>query len=138
MHFALYGALPLTIGVLRKVPLIVHFHGPWAEESRSTGDSRVRARLKHAIERAVYSRADRVIVLSFAFKRLLVENYGIRPWDVTVVRPGVDRDRFTSGNKDESRASLGLPSDAWICITVRRLVPRMGFEHLLQAWRDFD
>jgi len=38
-HFALYTAP--TTGVFSSVPRVVHFHGPWAEESGSEGRGRV-------------------------------------------------------------------------------------------------
>src|SRR5207253_1270782 len=33
-HFALYALLPVLERSLRGLPTVVHFHGPWAEESR--------------------------------------------------------------------------------------------------------
>ena len=38
-HFALYALAPLTVGRLRSKPSVLHFHGPWAEESVAAGDS---------------------------------------------------------------------------------------------------
>ncbi len=134
-HFALYALAPLRLGRLRKTPAVVHFHGPWADECAAGGDgSRLRRGARRLLERAAYRRADEAVVLTSAFRRVLVERYGMRPWNVHVVPPGVDLERFAPGPVDEARERLGLEQDAFVAVTVRRLVPRMGLEPLLEAW----
>ena len=60
----------------------------------------------------MYRRADRVVVLSHAFKRLLVERYRITPWTIEVIRPAVDLDRFTPPPVGaDPRAALELPAE---------------------------
>ena len=51
-HFALY-AFPV-IDRLQKLPVVIHFHGPWAAESGAEGSSRATSRIQAGIERAVY------------------------------------------------------------------------------------
>jgi glycosyltransferase involved in cell wall biosynthesis len=133
-HFALY-ALPLLLtGALRKRPLVVHFHGPWADESRAAGDrSALRLWTKRAVERYVYRRATLHVAHSAAFKRILVERYGVPPWDVRVIPPGVALDRFVPGDRRAARARLGLPLSSKVIVSARRLVPRMGLDVLLEA-----
>ncbi|MGH2900915.1 MAG: glycosyltransferase family 4 protein, partial [Solirubrobacteraceae bacterium] len=134
-HFALYALLPLLLTRLRRLPLVVHFQGPWADENVAQGDgSSLRRSLRRALERAVYRRADRIVVLSTAFERVLVERYGVSPWRVRVVPPGVDLERFSPGDRRAARATLGLEPDAFAAVCVRRLVPRMGIDVLLDAW----
>ena len=136
-HFALYAVLPVVLGRLRHLPLVVHFHGPWADECFSAGEGRTSALLvKRWIERAVYQRAQEIVVLSGAFKRILVERYRVPPWRIHVIPPGVDLETFSPGSTLQARADLSLDPDAWVCLTVRRLVPRMGVGTLLEAWRD--
>jgi len=130
-HFALYGVSALA-GRARSLPLVVHFHGPWACESSTLGSRTPHA--KRLLERLVYRRAREVVVLSGAFKRILVERYGIPPWRITVIPPGVDLERFRPGSRTRARAELGLPESAWIALAVRRLVPRTGVDVLLDAW----
>jgi len=132
-HFALYAALPLLTGRFRRNAFVCHFHGPWAEESRAVGETGARVRAKRAIERAVYRRASHLVVHSQAFRRLLVEGYGVRPWDVHVVPPGVDLAQFAPGDRTAARERLGIPVSSAVVASVRRLVPRMGIGHLLDA-----
>jgi glycosyltransferase involved in cell wall biosynthesis len=136
-HFALYALAPLRLGRLREKPVVVHFHGPWADESTSAGDpSGLRWRARRALERAVYRRADAVVVLTSAFRQVLVERYRVAPWHVTVEPPGVDLSHFSPGPVNEARRAFGLAPDAFVAVCVRRLVPRMGIEILLDAWTD--
>jgi glycosyltransferase involved in cell wall biosynthesis len=138
-HFALYAFLPLFARRLRRLPLVVHFHGPWAAESLAMGErSRLRLAAKKAVELSVYRRASEVIVHSHAFKRVLVESYGLRPWNVHVLPPGVDLHRFTVGDRRAARSRLDLPQAGKVVATVRRLVPRMGIDVLLEACTRLD
>jgi len=135
VHFALYAALPITIGPLRGVPMLLHFHGPWAEEGATSGASSLVTFARKRVEKIVYRRAAEVIVLSQSFKRLLVERYSVSPWRVRVVPGGVNLSTFTPGNRARSRVLLEIPQDSHVALAVRRLVPRMGLEDLLRAWK---
>lgn len=131
-HFALYTAPALL--ALRSLPLVVHFHGPWASESQAEGAGRLAVGTKRAIERAVYARADRFIVLSAAFRDLLVREYRADPDRIRLVPGGVEAARFAStGTKADARVQLGWPTDRPVVLAVRRLARRMGLEELLRA-----
>jgi glycosyltransferase involved in cell wall biosynthesis len=134
-HFALYAAAPLALGALRGCPSVFHFHGPWAEESVASHDgSRVRFSLRRAFERHVLLSADAHVVLSHAFRRVLLERYRVSPWGVHVWPPGVALEVFTPGERSLARARLGLEQGAFVAACVRRLVARMGIDDLLDAW----
>jgi glycosyltransferase involved in cell wall biosynthesis len=134
-HFALYALVPLLSRRLRALPTVVHFQGPWADENVAQGDgSALRGSLRRALERTVYRRAVRVVVLSSAFRRLLVERYGVSPWRVRVEPPGVDLERFSPGDRESARERLGLGACPFVAVCVRRLVPRMGLDVLIDAW----
>ncbi len=132
-HFALY-AIPIVLGSNRRQPLVVHFQGPWADESASSGAKPLSSAAKRWVEKRVYRRAIISVTLSHAFKRILVESYGVAPWDIRVIPPMVDRARFCPGDRLEARRWFGIPDDAAVIATVRRLIPRMGVDVLLEAW----
>ena len=136
VHFALYalGSVLPIIGRLRGRPLVVHFQGPWADESTTEGSGRLNAWAKRVIERAVYRRADRVIVLSRAFEQLVVDRYGVDPERVRRISPGIDAKRFTPGESSDARRRVGIDdSITFVVLAVRRLRNRMGLEVAIEA-----
>jgi glycosyltransferase involved in cell wall biosynthesis len=131
-HFALftYPALSL-IGPSR---LVVHFHGPWADESRAEGAHPVAAQVMRAIERAVYRRADRVIVLSHAFADILRRRYHVAEERIRLVAGGVECAAFAGlPERASARRALGWPEAGEIVLSVRRLARRMGLDRLIAA-----
>lgn len=134
-HFALYAAAPLALGLSRGRPLVFHFQGPWADESVAAGDrSQLRHALRARLERHVHARVDAHVVLSSAFRRILVERYRVVPWNVHVWPPGVALERFTPGDRSAAREQLQLDDGAFVAVCTRRLVQRMGIDVLLDAW----
>jgi glycogen synthase len=131
-HFALYACPALDI--LRSRPMVFHFHGPWALEGQAQGGKAPNVRAKAALERVVYRRATRCIVLSSSFGDMLHRNYGVPLERIRRVPGGVDAGRYaTALTKWAARERLGWPHDRPIVLTVRRLVPRMGLENLISA-----
>ena len=134
LHFAM-NALPLIPFIKHDTPRVIHFHGPWAEESRAEGGGRLSVAIKEWLERFVYARADRYIVLSTAFKELLV-NYGVDPYRIHVIPMGIDCDFFVpAADRRAQRRECGWPEDKTVFFTARRLVNRVGLHELLMAAR---
>jgi glycosyltransferase involved in cell wall biosynthesis len=90
--------------------------------------------MKTVIEWLAYRKARRIIVLSAAFKQVLVDTYGVNPERVVVISPGVDLEHFQPGSMAEARRRLGLPEGGRLIAAVRRFTPRMGLETLIRAW----
>jgi glycosyltransferase involved in cell wall biosynthesis len=131
-HFALY-AFPI-LDKLARLPFVMHFHGPWAAESGVEGQLSWASRAQLAMERSVYARARRLIVLSHAFESELVHRYGIAPEKIRLVPGGIDTERFNdSMTRTDARLHLGWPTDRPIALAVRRHVRRMGLENLIDA-----
>lgn len=135
VHFALYGLPAAIVARASRRPVLVHFHGPWAEESAVAGErGGIRLGAKRALERMVYRAGAVHVVHTRAFERLLVERYGVSPWSVEIVPPAVDLEHFHRGDRAEARARFDIPDDARLAVTVRRITPRMGIDDLLRAW----
>lgn len=137
-HFALYCAPSLDL--YRDRPLVTHFQGPWSDEGeveRRDARGTISGTIKSLIERRVYRRSTRIIVLSSAFRDVLQARFGV-PDDVIRVIPGcVDVPRFAiTASRDAAREALGLPTDRPIVLTVRRLARRMGIEDLIASFRQ--
>jgi glycosyltransferase involved in cell wall biosynthesis len=143
-HFAMYGA-PFILGARCRRLIsrrsrgrqMVHFHGPWGEESAvaaglpETGSS-VSTRLKTILERYVLRGADRVVVLSPDFAREAVR-LGASPDRTVVIGPGLDDDWFTAAPSSTEKSS---PDVELLC--VRRLTRRMGHAPLIDALSELD
>lgn len=124
-HFALYGpprsAYPEALQV-------VHFQGPWADESRTAGGGSVSVRVKKLIERRRYADADHFIVLSQPFADILHTEYGVAGDRISIIPPGVDTARF---------GALREPTDGPpVVLCVRRLESRMGIDILIRSWAE--
>lgn len=131
-HFALYTAPCLDL--LGGVPLVVHFHGPWAAESRTEGANPLAVRLKHWLEHLVYRRAARFVVLSRAFASVLADSHAVAVDRIRIIPGGVDTERFAPiHSREAARRLLGWPGDRPIVLVVRRLVRRMGLEDLIAS-----
>lgn len=131
-HFALF-ALP-GLDCLERRPLVVHFHGPWAAESRFDGAGWLSWQVKQTIERIVYQRAAKVIALSDAFAGHLERIYRVDPARIVVIPGGVDCARFAvQESRTEARRRLGWPADRATILTVRRLAKRMGLRELIAS-----
>ncbi len=124
VHFAAYAAWAILKGDCRGRKVVVHFQGPWAQESAVNGDGRISVFLKSRLEGFVLRRADVVVVLSNSFRRVAIQKYAVAPSRIVVrapgVRPPVERDR------SQLRLQLGIEPEEVLLVTVRRLVARMG------------
>ncbi len=144
------GILGLAAAWAGAQPLCYTFYGPWHLEFLSDAAPRddvplwkratrplwapAKAALARRIEGAAVRRSDRVIVLSTFSARQLAAIHGVAGSRVSLIPGGVDLGHFSPApDRRAVRQSLGLPTQGPLLFTVRRLVPRMGLESLLQA-----
>jgi glycosyltransferase involved in cell wall biosynthesis len=134
LHFALYS-LPILDLLPKDVPITFNFHGPWASESQQESVGQLAAfHVQQMIEKKVYSRCDRFIVLSEAFGQILHQQYGIAAEKINVIPGGVDINHFQPNlTRQEARSKLGWHLHRPTIFTSRRLVNRMGLDKLLIA-----
>lgn len=137
----------------RNLPTVYTYLSPWSDEYRVRFSRRMRerqgatavamrawmqvnSRLRERVERAALRRSDAVLVLSDFSTSQIRDIHGITTADVTVIPGGVDTERFRP-LKDRAaiRRKLGLPEGPLV-LTVRNLVPRMGLDALLDAFRE--
>jgi glycosyltransferase involved in cell wall biosynthesis len=78
--------------------------------------------------------ADKIITISSATKDYVLR-LGAKPSKIKVIYNGVDlaRFHFIKGKKEEMRRKLGIPQDAMVVLTVRRLVYKNGVDTLLDC-----
>ncbi|WP_347555466.1 glycosyltransferase family 4 protein [Robbsia sp. KACC 23696] len=132
IHFALY-AMP-GMQYLADTPTVMHFHGPWASESGFENPTGLTHGIKAHLEKSVYKRSQRQIVLSRAFATVLEEQYGMARDKIEIVPGCIHTQSYETGlTQRQAREKLGLPTDRPIIVAVRRLVRRMGLEDLVDA-----
>ena len=134
-HFALY-TFPI-LNKLSTLPLVTHFHGPWALESDLEKPKPVSILLKKQIEKAVYNRSSQFIVLSQTFQDILHKEYRVPLDKIHIIPGGVDIDRFNIKiSSTEAREELGWHQDRPTIFCIRRLAKRMGLENLISAMAE--
>ncbi len=86
------------------------------------------------IGRQTLNWAGKIIAVSNATKNYVL-GLGADPKKTVVLHNGVDLNRFKplTGIKDEMRKKLGIPKDASIALTVRRLVYKNGIDTLIES-----
>jgi glycosyltransferase involved in cell wall biosynthesis len=132
-HLSLYTWPALDL-LPKHIPMVCHFHGPWAEESHREGASRLTVACKKWVEQSVFRRCSSFITLSHAFKKLLHESYEVPEEIIRVIPGGIDTEIFKlPRTRAEARQKLGWPQDRFIVFTPRRLVRRMGLSQLIEA-----
>ncbi|MEO8564285.1 MAG: glycosyltransferase family 4 protein [bacterium] len=131
-HFA-QNAFPV-LDQLGEHPFVVHFQGPWGQESRVEGAPPWAVMAKELVERSVYGRAAQAIVLSSAFRDILTDQFSVERDRIHVIPGGVEVNRFASAPpRAACREALGWPTDRPIVLSVRRLVRRVGVDVLVEA-----
>jgi glycosyltransferase involved in cell wall biosynthesis len=78
--------------------------------------------------------ADRIIAVSNATKEYVL-SLGAKPEKIKVIHNGVDVNHFRilPGKREEMRAKFGIPKNAAVAITVRRLVYKNGIDTLIES-----
>ena len=132
-----------------RVPSVYYFHGSWEGEAmakdgqvsadRGQRKPRWRYRTRSVIERYILESCTKVVGLSDfsrsevgAIAPTALEKYHKIPG-------GVDTERFQPAEDPAAiRRRLGLPAEALVVLTIRRLVPRMGLENLLVAMKRIE
>ena len=87
-----------------------------------------------AVGKQNLNEADKIIAISGATKDYVLR-LGAKPKKVQVVYNGVDLERFRpiEGKREEMRRKLGIPQDAIVVLTVRRLVYKNGVDTLIEG-----
>lgn len=135
----------------RALPRVSTFHGPVHREfevasaARDFARRRLRGLVQPAFIRAysrwlrllqarLVGRAPCVVLSRYAAALLHAMAPRCAPSSVRVIPGGVDLERFRPSDRAAARAALSLPAHHPLILTVRRLVPRMGLEDLLDAF----
>lgn len=142
MHHASGGvAVEINKKLSDGTPTAFFFQGPWhgeamAKEGRWSVDGKLplRYEIRKRIDRFILSNCDAVFCLSDYMYGEASAIYPLLSAKFHKLSGGVDIRRFAQpADKAAVRRELGLPENAVVLLTVRRLVARMGLENLVWA-----
>jgi teichuronic acid biosynthesis glycosyltransferase TuaC len=119
------GFAAVLLGVLFRKPVIVSARG--SDISLYSTFPLIRKLLQYTLHKT-----NKIIAVCQALKDAIV-SLGIPEEKIVVVPNGVDLAKFYRLPKDEARKRLGLPADKKIILSVGGLIPRKGFDLLIQA-----
>ncbi len=122
----------------RATPIVRIFHGPWDREAIAEGAANglrgaAMRLLRYEADRHSLQRSQRVVTLSRFMAADVTGRFRQSPSKVSVIPGAVDLSAFPASDRAASRAQLGIASDAFLVLSVRRLVKRMGLELLIDA-----
>ncbi len=113
-------------------------HSVWSRWVYGVYNNKVNGR-DYSIEREAMERCHRIVVLSQARKREIMDYYRFSGDKFTVVPPGVDLETFKPRKKDEAlQTELGIPQDAAVILGVGRLSAEKNFEFLFEAFKQLN
>ncbi|MBK8480830.1 MAG: glycosyltransferase family 4 protein [Proteobacteria bacterium] len=107
----LVAAAGLWLSTLKRVPFVFEVRDLWPQSIVEVGAMRAESpmiRVLEAVERLLYRRADRIVVVTHAFVDALVRR-GVPRDKLEVVTNGVDLELFRPQARQQARAELGLP-----------------------------
>jgi teichuronic acid biosynthesis glycosyltransferase TuaC len=132
-HPYLSSLLAAKIAKRCSKPLVVTQHNTFIEYESSFWDH-VEWLNDLAIGKQVLKDADKIVAVSNATKNYVL-SLGADPEKTEVLHNGVDLNRFKplTEIKNEMRQHLGIPKDANVVITVRRLVYKNGIDTLIES-----
>lgn len=113
----------LVAARLAGVPFVVHGEHGTLETRRHNA----------WVQRRVWNRVDRVLSVSSRLAEQMADRVGFPLEQITVLRNGVDLERFRPHDKLAARRLLGIAEDAFVIGTVGRLVAVKDHATLLRA-----
>lgn len=113
------------------IPVVAHIHADHTAETRGY------PRFVQFVDRLLAPLTTKTIAVSDAVARFAKSYQGFQDSQIEVWHNSVDLSRHTPASPEEreaTRASLGIPSDAPVVITVARLESVKGVDLLVEAW----
>jgi colanic acid biosynthesis glycosyl transferase WcaI len=138
----LVGLAGWWIAFARQLPFVFEVRDLWPESLSAVGVGNEDSLLHHtlgAVARFLYDHADRIVVVTPAFKEHLIRRWKVPPENISIVENGVETDLFTPqpGTADLKpadstvRRELGAENKFLVCY-----IGTMGMAHGLETLLD--
>lgn len=136
-HYWMSGLVGLDLAARWEVPHVTMFHTlAEAKNRHHLGEREPRYRMTGELR--VAGGADTIVCASEWERDLLVEHYGAKPMNVSVIPCGVDTARFRPRDGGSLRARLGLDADIPVLLFIGRIEPLKGIDVLIRAASQLD
>ncbi|MBN1824044.1 MAG: glycosyltransferase family 4 protein [Endomicrobiales bacterium] len=148
LHHPLPAAAARFVPETDGCPRVHSFQAPWELEYRCHKILKksdifawpwhlINIQARNLIEKFALQKASKIVVLSSFMAELLTRMHAIDKERIVKIPASVDTERFKpSGGMTAARRRTGLPEKRTVILTIRRLVPRMGVENLLIAFKQ--
>ena len=148
-HQSLVASGSFLSSSIRNTPFVHCFYSPWHEEylikkrnakGETPWPAKAIAFFMKRLEGRILFKAMKVFVLSRYSAEQISAIHQLPQERVVMIPGGIDLNRFRlpEGGKGATKKSLDIPSDKTAFLTVRNLVPRMGIENLVEAFKHSD
>jgi len=148
-HQSLIASGPLFSSAICRIPFVHCFYSPWHQEylikkrnmhGETPWSAKAVAFLMRQTEKRVLSRAMKVFVLSRYSAGQISAIHHLPNEKVVMIPAGIELDRFRlpQSGKSTVKKALDIALDKTAFFTVRNLVPRMGIENLIEAFKQSD
>ena len=145
-HQSLVASGPLFSSTFAQLPFFYFFHSLWHEEylikkrdlkGRTPWSAKAVAFFMRKMEKRVLSKALKIFVLSRYSAEQISEIPHLPHEKVVMIPAGIELDRFRlpENGKPAVKMALDIAFDTTVFFTVRNLVPRMGIENLIEAFK---
>ncbi len=146
-HQSLVALGSFVSSSIRKKPFVHCFYSPWHEEylikkrdlkGRTPWSAKAVAFFMRKMEKRVLSKALKIFVLSRYSIEQISEIHHLPQEKLLMIPAGIELDRFClpESGKNPVRKELDIGLDKAVFFTVRNLVPRMGIENLIEAFKQ--
>ena len=138
-HPALLGRVAVKKSQELDLPLVYTYHTRYADYSHYA-DPLPQENVKEFIDSWLgqfMSNCHHVVVPSESIKEMLFEKYRVVK-DVSVVPTGIDLDKFSDINREETRRELGWSDQKTYLVSIGRLAKEKSFDILIKAFAKLD
>ncbi|MCA9776870.1 MAG: glycosyltransferase [Candidatus Eremiobacteraeota bacterium] len=138
-HPALLGRVAVKKSQELDLPLVYTYHTRYADYSHYA-DPLPQENVKEFIDSWLgqfMSNCHHVVVPSESIKQMLFEKYRVAK-DVSVVPTGIDLDKFSDINREETRRELGWSDDKTYLVSIGRLAKEKSFDILIKSFAKVE
>lgn len=132
--------MALLIGKLRKKPVVLTTHNPFATTSRKGLLENILILHDLTIGKLFIKYFTKIITIVPSEKNFLIKKFNVNPKNIVEIPNGVENIFFKKGNKDKFYKDWGINPQKWegMVITIGRLSYAKGIQNLKLAIRKLD